>query len=149
MSKQINKLEIKEKEVSHFICDCQDRDHIIIGNHFVSVWNTGTIENELYLVFVVWHNYHRFPCKTYFCRIQEFFAEKWWRIKEAMKLILFGSLRIEDTWIPYRGIYHPEGRNPNGVNGEDEAQKLAEWILDVIKISRNNVAKFKEKYENR
>ena len=133
---------MKEQKVGLFQCDCLDRDHLIIAEHWTTEWSKGTLENEIDLQFVVHHCYlknkNRFG-------IRGFFAEKWWRIKEALKILLFGSLRISDSWIPVRNDMHDRGRiNPDGVSGEKELVKFANWILEAIEKSKEIAKEYRK-----
>uniref|UniRef100_A0A6H1ZB70 Uncharacterized protein n=1 Tax=viral metagenome TaxID=1070528 RepID=A0A6H1ZB70_9ZZZZ len=128
---------MKEQKVGFFLCDCHNRDHLIIAEHWVYEWSEKTMENEISLSFVLFHCYLGW---RYNKKITSFFAEKWWRIKEALKILLFGSLRIEDSWLPLCNEVHTYNSiNPDGANGEEELVRFANWIFDAVAKSKENI----------
>ncbi len=80
-----------------FECICQDRHHLIIARK--EIWEEKDI--TISLEFVVergdWEvaSFRMFPSLN-------FFRKGFWRIKEALKILVKGSYRVEGYWEPIR-----------------------------------------------
>jgi len=86
-------------------CDCHSRDHLIIVHK--DTFNYSTKDGEsffdinLFLEFVITKSsYEANKFKGF--KITNFFRRGWWILKEAIIILVKGSYRVEDCWMPLR-----------------------------------------------
>ena len=131
----------EEIEDSYFECACHNRDDMIIARHFV--WGEKTEDgiiihdNDIYFSFVCQHCY--IPTGDYFFLIQ-WTKKLFWRIREALKILFIGSIRVEGEWWPERFLEDDENEN-GSLNGAHELERFSAWLKRAIKASKNNYKK--------
>jgi len=134
-------VQYEENQAGFFECSCRDRDHTIVARHDVFARIDGesrtVLDNEISFNFVVRHHY----CSDNNYRL---FKDILWRIKEAIKLIFVGELRVETDWLPRYNADDFDGVNADDVDGSDELKRFAIWILETIDKVRVNNESLKE-----
>jgi len=125
-----------------FECDCHGREHIIIAYH-----SSDKDCDEIYLNFQVhwrdsradsWVSYKHKWYKRSYRHLKNWFRRKWWRIKTAIKILFFGWVDLEDSWIPARMGFD----NKDGIAfGYTELQAFIGWLSDALETSKRNDSK--------
>ena len=102
-----------DKNIKTFMCNCLDRDHIILG-----IWDG----NRVSLRFVVVDYCRDIP---YGGRLFNWIQRIKWKIKRTIQIWVDGFIQLDDEWIPLE-------REKEFVRGERELTDLIEWLLARI-----------------
>lgn len=118
-----------------FVCDCRDRDHIIIAHKDFFKWQgTDKVDMEVCLEMVVKKSDKEvYNYKSY--KIMNKLRGIWWRLREAFSILVKGYYKIEDYWVPLRM------EKEKGLVGVSETKRMGETLIKFA----NDAEKFYRK----
>ena len=144
---------LKDVPDKTFICDCHNREHIIMATH-----SSDDEFDEVYLSFMVnasddvadRYRWSKSSWRLAWIDITNFFRRKWWRVKIALKVLFIGYVEMEDSWTPARLGYD----DTDGLTfGYTELQNFVDWLQEALMTSKKNdavrLAEFKKKVKNK
>jgi hypothetical protein len=137
---------LKKHENEYFECDCHSKDHLLIVRKNFWGWLTPTegkepqIDIDISLDMIVWRgDYESWRPKDFI--LLKLWKRIKWRIIEAVKILITGKYKVEDTWAPCR-----TDEDTNDLIGITETKRLGETLIRFA----NDVEEFyKEKRDGK
>jgi hypothetical protein len=131
---------IKDNENQYFECDCYGRDHLLIVRKRLwrhSVKDEGEKKADIHICIDFVANrgcYDVNILRGYkFFGIENFVRRLWWRLSEAIKVLINGEYKVYDCWIPCR----TEKDEELELVGVDETIRLGETLIRFAKEAKD------------